>query len=192
VAAGAVDALDTRVLHGFASARTPWWNDFFLSVTSLGSFAVLLFMTLAYSAGMTLARRYGEAIALPVAVIGGALLSSGLKLLVGRMRPPLEIGLYDARGHSFPSGHTISAFAFWVAIALLAGSHIKQRTVRRFALAYALFLGVLVGLSRVYLGVHYLSDVIGGALVGTGWSVTVILAERTWRHRGHTPVEDGT
>jgi undecaprenyl-diphosphatase len=188
VASGVFDTIDHRVLEWFVSIRTPWWNEFFLSATNLGSFVIMAVLTLGVSVGLLLARHRGSAVALIASMLGTLYLSSALKVVVGRPRPPELTRLWQTGGDSFPSGHTISGFAFFVTIALLSLDHVKGRALKLWILSFALLLGTLVAISRMYLGVHYLSDVVGGALVGIGWPVTVVLAEHVWRHRGRRAV----
>ena len=71
---------------------------------------------------------------------------------------------------------------FFTTLALLASDHLRGGPLRTFLVGYAALLGALVAASRVYLGVHYPSDVIAGGLIGTGWSLLVVLAEYRWRH----------
>ena len=104
--------------------------------------------------------------------LGGALLISDLdKLLVSRARPPVE-HLQAVSGYSFPSGHATQASAFWFSLVLAIRQHAEPRMLRLAAAAATLIVAA-VALSRVYLGVHYPSDVIAGVLLGTGWAMYV-------------------
>jgi membrane-associated phospholipid phosphatase len=189
---GDVDTIDLAVLGWFVEHRTPGWTDFFFTVTSLGSRALLGVVGSGLVVALALLRRWGAALALTTSVLGGILLSQSLKLIFRRPRPPLAERLTENVGYAFPSGHTIAGFAFFVTLALLAASHAPGRALRLFLPTYALVVGTLVAISRLYLGAHFLSDVVGGALVGTGWSVTVVLAEHRWRHRRGSPRRSAT
>lgn len=182
---GDVDGVDNRVLSWFASHRSRPLTDFFEAVTALGSWTLVVVLGAGLAISFLLIRRPGLAGALAASCAGGWLLSSTLKMIVMRPRPPAAFRLTEHASYAFPSGHTIAGFAFFVALALLAATHIPRRGVRLFIVGWALGVGTLVGVSRLYLGAHYLSDVIGGALVGTAWSVTVVMAEHVWRHRSH-------
>ena len=82
---------------------------------------------------------------------------------------------------SFPSGHTLASVVFSVTLALLAAAHTRRRRMRAFLVGYSLAIGALVAVSRVYLGVHFPSDVTGGALVGVAWSLTAVTVNRWLR-----------
>jgi len=112
--------------------------------------------------------------ALTVALgLGGAMLISDLvKLLTARARPAVE-HLQAVTGSSFPSGHTTQAAAFWLSLALALGRVTASRRAARLAVVAALLITLVVGWSRVYLGVHYPSDVIAGFLLGGGWALYV-------------------
>jgi undecaprenyl-diphosphatase len=108
---------------------------------------------------------------IPVAVAGASLITEILKLVFHRARPALE-RLVEVTGYSYPSGHATTAAAFFGALAVLAATGMKSRL--RWALAaLSVMMALLVGWSRVYLGVHYASDVLGGIFVGLAWLAAV-------------------
>ena len=115
--------------------------------------------------------------------IGSLVLSQGLKHLVDRARPVFEGPVATALGPSFPSGHALGSAVFWTTTAVLVLPHVRRP---RRALLAAVLVAVLVAASRVLLGVHYLSDVTGGFLLGLGWAgvcTAVFAAERAERGR---------
>lgn len=126
-----------------------------------------------------------------VARVGALVLSQGLKLAVDRSRPVFEAPVATALGASFPSGHALGSAVFWTTTAVL----LVPRTRRpRLLLAAAVLLAVLVAASRVLLGVHYLSDVAGGLLLGLGWAAVVTAVFTAWRAdegRPLDPVQEG-
>jgi undecaprenyl-diphosphatase len=118
--------------------------------------------------------------------VGALALSQGLKHLVDRARPVFDVPVATALGPSFPSGHAIGSAVFWTTTAVLLMPHVRRP---RLLLAGAVLVAVLVAASRVLLGVHFLSDVSGGLLLGLGWAgicTAVFVAERAERGR---PVE---
>ena len=126
-----------------------------------------------------------------VARIGAIVLSQGLKLAVDRARPVFDEPVATALGASFPSGHALGSAAFWSTTAVLAMPHVRRP---RLLLAGAVVVAVLVAASRVLLGVHYLSDVVGGLLLGLGWAAVctaVFVAERAERGRPVVVSEEG-
>jgi len=143
-------------------ARIVTWAGSSFVLVPLAVLSCLLLMR----AGMRL-----EAVAVAVS-LGGALLISDLdKLLVARARPPVE-HLQAVNGYSFPSGHATQSSAFWFSLVLALRASAKPRMVRLAGAAAALIVAA-VALSRIYLGVHYPSDVIAGVVLGTGWAVYV-------------------
>lgn len=119
-------------------------------------------------------RRWSELGYLAMVGIGVALLNNGLKLLVDRDRPDIS-RLASFGGSSFPSGHTAAAAACWAAMAFVAVRHSRRRRTRAFAATLAAVVAVAVATSRVLLGVHWLSDVVAGALTGWAWFALVTL-----------------
>ncbi|MBB3082289.1 phosphatase PAP2 family protein [Geodermatophilus sabuli] len=109
-----------------------------------------------------------------IANVGVSPLTVGLKELVGRVRPAFENGGASYEGLSFPSGHS-SGIATAVTIALVLAWPRLAPGWRRPALAAGLALAVLVGLTRMWLGVHFLSDVVGGLALGTAWTLALAL-----------------
>ena len=123
--------------------------------------------------------------------VGAQVLSTGLKLAVDRARPVFDEPVATALGASFPSGHSLSAAAVWTALAVAV-----LPLVRRSApvLLAALALAVAVATSRVLLGVHFVTDVVGGVLLGTGWTAVCAAVFVAWRvdeGRRVDPVREG-
>ena len=116
-------------------------------------------------------RKFTVLIYLAVVGVGVSLLNNGLKLLVHRERP-MVLQLTHAGGYSFPSGHTAAAAACWAAIALVVARK-WPRTGRRMAAVVVLAITLAVASSRVLLGVHWLTDVVAGAIFGWTWFVLV-------------------
>ena len=125
--------------------------------------------------------------------LGTAVLSPLIKQLVDRLRPIVEMPVATAGGPSFPSGHTL-AVTVWVGVVLLVLLPVLPPQRRRAAVAVGVVLVVVVGLTRIALGVHFVSDVLAGWLVGTAWLLVTATAFRAWRrHEGLAvpPTVDG-
>jgi undecaprenyl-diphosphatase len=119
-------------------------------------------------------RRFGAAVGLPVTVVGAQLLNDVLKDWFHRIRPaPLE-GLIPAQAFSFPSGHAMVAAAFYLFVGYLAWRLLAGHW-RIVCAALLVMVALLVGLSRLYLGVHYLTDVVAGYIAGIAWTNAVIV-----------------
>ena len=107
------------------------------------------------------------------AVLGETLLANGLKALFDRPRPDIVPHLVHATGNSFPSGHATSAAAVYLTLAALIASGVKSRAARAYVFSFAIVVALIVGASRVYLGVHYPSDVLAGLSLGAAWAAII-------------------
>jgi membrane-associated phospholipid phosphatase len=147
-------------------------------ITQLGSTVVVTLALAATALFAWLRRRSLEPAAfLAVVGVGQAVLAALLKLIVDRPRPDVE-RLVAVTGPSFPSGHATAAAACWTAVALVL-AHGTPRLARALLLAGAVVLATAVAASRALLGVHWLTDILGGLALGWGWVVLVTVAFRT-------------
>ncbi|TPK86209.1 phosphatase PAP2 family protein [Mesorhizobium sp. B2-4-13] len=177
VVEGDTSGFDRAVLMAFRNAGDPtnpigppWLEEMGRDVTSLGSFAFLGFVSVAAVGYLLFAgkRKYAGLVA--AAVAGGEAISTLLKFAFDRQRPDL-IHATRVFTASFPSGHAmLSAVTFLTIGALLAKANPEPR-VKAYFISLAVFLTVMVGLSRVYLGVHYPTDVLAGWCVGSAWAI---------------------
>lgn len=148
-----------------------WVEEMVRDFTALGSMGVLILVTLSASAYLLLERRYPEAGLLLLAIFGGILLSTLLKLGFDRPRPELVPHMAQVFTSSFPSGHSkLSAVTYLTLGTLLARMH-SQIRVKAYLLLLALLLTFVVGISRVYLGMHWPSDVLAGWVIGAAWAL---------------------
>jgi undecaprenyl-diphosphatase len=160
-------AWDLRVLDWFATHRTPGLDAVFLTVTWLGSLWLLLPLALALIAGLAARGRIATAASIAAAFGGAVLMSYAAKLWIGRERPPaLDALVAMPADASFPSGHAMQITAFALALAWM----LAPPSQRGFWLAFALASILLVGVSRVYLQVHFPSDVVAGTLAAALWT----------------------
>lgn len=149
-------------------------------VTVMGNFWPMTIFTAISTAYLWYRRRRPEAIGLVVAMTSGAVLGQVLKLLVARARPVVPALIPLPESHSLPSGHALSSAIFFGWMTVIVLFHIKS--LRRGVAVAALFVAsaVLIGLSRVYLGVHYLGDVFASWLLAGAWMSFVALATARW------------
>lgn len=191
VAENETKTFDVQVLHFFRAQGDlsdpigpSWLEQSANDITSLGGYPVLTLFT-AMAVGYLLLIRRGGAAALVVAAIGGGMvISQGLKALFDRARPDLVPHLVDVHTLSFPSGHsTLSAVTYLTLGALIAAVQ-PNRRVKAYVIGWALLLAILVGVSRVYLGVHWPTDVLAGWSVGAAWALLCrAVAEGLMRRR---------
>lgn len=121
-------------------------------------------------------KRWRDALVLLTSVAGADLLMEVLKLLVHRPRPDLVRPLIHAGGYSFPSGHATTSVALYLVLALLAFGWVRRWDARICILLSALAVSALIGFSRLYLGVHYVSDVLAGFALGAFWVALCVTA----------------
>lgn len=176
VQSGATIALDDSILRWMAAHQSPLATTAALELTALGTGTVVIMMTVVSGMFLALTGQRKPALLLVAATIGGLALNLLLKLHYHRPRPHIFPWATNVVSSSFPSGHAMNAVIVYGTIAYLAA-----RLSRRWSLRVAtqlLAVVVIVGIctSRVYLGVHYPSDVLGGAIVGGAWAVFCMAA----------------
>ncbi|MEJ2503702.1 MAG: phosphatase PAP2 family protein [Gemmatimonadota bacterium] len=171
---GSTQRLDEAVLAWIGSHRTPTLDRVALEVTALGNFATLTVLVLAVSVFLWLTRHKFSVALLMMAVAGGIVLNTLLKDLFDRPRPTLLEWGTEVASESFPSGHSMGAFIAYAGVAYLGGRLEPTPRLRWTTWGIAGLLILAIGISRVYLGVHYPSDVVGGYLAGLAWLAFVI------------------
>jgi undecaprenyl-diphosphatase len=153
-------------------------------LTALGGITVLTLLTLSATAFLLLRGKRASAAFLLVAVVGGQLLSHGFKSLFSRPRPDLVPHGVDVATASFPSGHSMMAAVTYLTLAVMLSRMDGRVRIRVFFVSLAAVLACAVGISRVYLGVHWPSDVLAGWTLGAAWALFVWLVARWLERRG--------
>jgi membrane-associated phospholipid phosphatase len=174
-------ALDQTVWQTLQLHATPTLDAVAIALSWMGAEGLTTVLVLAL-VGLIWQRRFGAAVALLVTVIGAQVLDSALKLAFVRERPIAVIAALPGQGWSFPSGHAMVSLATYGFLAYLGWRlfHGRWRVIWVGALA---LLVVLIGLSRLYLGVHYATDVLAGYLAGFIWLDSVIIGGRVLQRR---------
>ncbi len=184
VTKGETLTLDDPVSNFLIANRAPWLTHVMLTVTQLGNTAVLAPTLIVVALGIFLLRRtWKPAAFLAFVIVGSVVSSSLLKVIIARPRPT-GAALVTALGYAFPSGHATASSAAWLAIAVVLGRLTARWAWRVVLLAIAITMTAMVGVSRVYLGVHQPSDVLGGWALGTMWLLLGLLAVHL-RHVQH-------
>jgi membrane-associated phospholipid phosphatase len=159
-------ALDVHVLHALYAARQMQWVFASIWVSELGRATTVLGLAAALALLLSLRRRFALAQGLVLSVVTSGIATFILKGLVARARPPQEYWAYAETWYSFPSAHAAMSVAFWGFVAYIVFRTVRHRSVRALALFLTALLILAVGFSRLYLGVHYLSDVVAGYMLG--------------------------
>ena len=154
----------------------PWWlKEAAADLTSLGGISVLaLFATIAVLF-LVIHRKRLSAVLLVLSLIGGVILSEGLKAVFERQRPPSAYQAVDTLNASFPSGHALLSAVFYLSLGVMLSRAFPRRGVKAYVLGVAMTITVLVGVTRVYLGAHWATDVFAGWSVGAAWAMALWL-----------------
>ena len=179
--------LDRRVTLWARGLDLPGGTRVALAITFFGESYFVYPATFALAAWLAARDRRVSAMLFAASVVGGGLLEVFLKLAYVRPRPDLVPALVRVRSWSFPSGHATLATAFFGGLAAVVFHITKDRRRRAAAVVGASFAAASVALSRVYLGVHWLSDVAGGALVGLFWVVVAATLTEYAARRRYAP-----
>ncbi|MEO8557945.1 MAG: phosphatase PAP2 family protein [Rhodospirillales bacterium] len=184
---GETQAIDRMLLLALRNPTNPdqpigpeWLQQTALQITALGSTTILTLITLAAIAWLLLLRKRGEALLLAVAIGGGALLSTLLKDGFARPRPDLVPHGDLVHSLSFPSGHAMSSAVVYLTLAVLLARFQPHRRLKIYLVSLAIALTVLIGVTRVYLAVHWPSDVLAGWCMGSAWALLCWTVASRW------------
>jgi undecaprenyl-diphosphatase len=166
-----VRGLDLSILTAVAKMRRPWLTGVAVDITALGSLAlVVLISVVALCLFLSLENRLA-AWQLFLNTAGAGIWTGITKNAIERARPEEVTHLVQVTGFSYPSGHSLVSASLYLTMALLAARHLPTRKGRVLLFVLAIAIISLVGMSRVYLGVHYPSDVASGVLLGVAWAL---------------------
>jgi undecaprenyl-diphosphatase len=191
VAEGRTKTFDDRLLLALRVPGDParpigpdWLSETARDMTALGSTLVLMLATLGVAGFLALDRRYAAMAFVLGAVFSGWGLSVLLKAAFERPRPDLVPHLMRVYFSSFPSGHSMMSAVVYGTLGSLLSSLVTLRRLKFYFLALAAMMSGIVGVSRVYLGVHYPTDVLAGWSAGLAWATLCWLASRRLKRRG--------
>jgi undecaprenyl-diphosphatase len=191
VRAGKTSEIDRAVLRAFRSPNdlsdpigSRSVEEGVRDITALGSPTVLSGVVAAVAGFLLFSRKLHASFLVAVAYGGGLLLTYWLKLFFNRPRPEYVTALHYVDSHSFPSGHSMLAAVVYLTLGALLARLAPTRPLKIYVLGCAILLAFLVGMSRVYLGVHYPSDVLAGWTVGLLWAIICWLTVRYLQRRG--------
>lgn len=191
---GDTHALDRAIL---LSLRTPgdpanpvggpFVEQTMIELTSFGDNAVLFVVTGAVALYLLLAGKRRLALLALGASISGAVLTTLLKGFFDRPRPDFVAHIVDATSASFPSGHAMMSAVVYLTLGGMLAAAQKRTRLKAFALGFAILLTLMVGFTRIYLGVHYPTDVLAGWALGAAWAMAWMVAAFAIRSRAASP-----
>ncbi|MBO9519257.1 MAG: phosphatase PAP2 family protein [Porphyrobacter sp.] len=160
-----------------------WLTEAMIDLTALGSVSVLTLITCLATGYLLVERKPATAGYMLAAVGGGALAGTLLKTIYARARPDIVTHLVGTHSASFPSAHAMNSAIVYLTLAVLLARTARRRWVRIYLISAAITLTVLVGFTRIYLGVHWPTDVLAGWIVGGLWAVACSLAAKQLQAR---------
>ncbi|MEJ7811410.1 MAG: phosphatase PAP2 family protein [Gemmatimonadaceae bacterium] len=193
VRSGSTQAFDDSVMTWLGTHRIAWVERSLLEITALGTGLVVLTIVGVAALFLALTQHRYSAFLLLLATGGGIVLNSILKLTFARPRPQAFTWVTHASSSSFPSGHAMSSAIVYFTVAYLAARLEPRVWQRALTMFVALALVALICISRLYLGVHYPSDVLAGVIIGLAWAgfcMAGLEAARVLSERFRQPMED--
>lgn len=176
VQTGLTQTFDVAILQQLEAIRTPFLDEVMLELTALGGGSVLVMIVLIASLFLWITDHKWSVYLVIISVVGGQILNQVLKLQFHRARPTEVVMGQHVATLSFPSGHAMTSIIAYGAIAYLVGRLGPTPTLRRLVWAVAAVIVCAIGFSRIYLGVHYPSDIVAGFLGGAAWLAFVASA----------------
>lgn len=178
---GDTQALDETIMQWLRhSDGTPigpaWLPTVAQDLTALGGYSVLTLIGVIVLGLCLLSRRYDMLAMLAFSGIGATVINFSLKALFARPRPSIVDPLVDVHTFSYPSGHALMSFAIYLSFAAVTAELAAGYRTRAYLVCAGLFIAGIVGLTRIYLGVHYPSDVLAGWAIGGAWALLCWIA----------------
>ncbi len=192
VVEGDTHSFDRKILLAMrdpTDTRDPWgpkWlEEMGRDFTALGGMGILIFLTAATVGGYVLQGRHKTATLILVAVLGGLIISLLLKQSFDRPRPDLVPHGSYVYTKSFPSGHSMLSAVTYLTLGSMIVRTRNHKATKIYIMVVSMLITLLVGLSRIYLGVHWPTDVLAGWSAGASWALICWLAARWLQKRGH-------
>jgi undecaprenyl-diphosphatase len=192
VTEGETQAFDIKIMRALRSPADPsrplgpaWIENALLDLTAIGGSTVLGLVVLSVIGFLLLQTRYWTALFVTVTAMSGEVLTIAMKAAFNRPRPSIVPQLRAVFSTSFPSGHAMESAIVYLTLGAILMRVAESRLTKAYIMGIAMLLTMLVGVSRVYLGVHYPTDVIGGWIIGFVWaSICWLIAQRFERTTG--------
>lgn len=183
--------IDERIILMLRKPNNPsvpigplWMEEIGRDITALGGYAILTMLMLAVSGYFYLSRQRATMWYVVIAIISGYAVSMGLKAFFSRPRPELVAHLSYVSSSSFPSGHSMMSAVAYLTLGVLLAEVAASRLLKAYFLVIAMAVTVLVGCSRIYMGVHYPTDVVAGWAAGLAWATLCWIIAKQLKKRG--------
>ncbi|MFC4411813.1 phosphatase PAP2 family protein [Chungangia koreensis] len=177
-----IDRFDTAIIGAIQGLETPWLTKMMQFITMFGWGLPVIILSIGVIVHLVFILNYRRQAFLFFIVVGATpLLNIVLKAYFQRERPMIH-RIMEANGYSFPSGHSMIAFSFYSILAYILWKNVNSRNGRKMLVLVSGFMILAIGISRVYLGVHFPSDVLGGFLVSAIWVISALAVFR-WLER---------
>ena len=190
-------AFDRWLMEGLRDPGNPgspvgpaWFKQTMVDLTALGGGPFLTLLTFAAAGFLLAARKWGMAVFVVLAIAGGGLAGNLLKWIFVRARPDLVPHLVSVDSASFPSAHAMNSAVTFLTLGVLLSRTQTERRLKAYLMGTAIALTLIVGFSRVYLGVHWPTDVVAGWAVGAAWAILCSLVAARLQRR-HTIEGEG-
>jgi undecaprenyl-diphosphatase len=191
VQSGGTQAFDESVIRWLAARHTHTLDAAMVEITALGTGTVVMMIVAVAALFLVLTEHKYSALLLLISTFGGLVLNGVLKLGFNRPRPSIFVPAVNTVSSSFPSGHAMSATIVYMTVGYLAARLHKRRWARWVVMIAAFAIIALISLSRLYLGVHYPSDVLAGFVIGVAWAgfcmATLEAIQKFWFRPGPRP-----
>jgi undecaprenyl-diphosphatase len=182
---GESDWVDHAIVRMIASLDSPkWFEEIMRDCTAFGGTFVLSMVTIAVGVFLIIRKQYHALVFVLMAVVGATILSLSLKGFFHRDRPMILEHRSHTMTSSFPSGHAMLSAAVWLTLAVLLSRLDKSPFMKGYFIAVGLFISFMTGVSRVWLGVHWPTDVLAGWMAGSIWAVLCFFFIRYLQSRG--------
>lgn len=188
-----IEQIDNYLFMLFRSPQDPstplgpeWLREAMIEITSLGGYPLLVIIVALVIGFLMISRLFGPALFVFLSIVSGTAVGQLLKVLYDRPRPDLVEHLVTTHTASFPSGHATMSAVVYLTLAALIVQFVERTNVRVYVMTMAVLLTLAIGISRIYLGVHWPSDVAAGWALGVAWaslSVLVVRLLELWRSR---------
>ena len=186
-------ALDEKLLLLLRSADPAdpigpaWLEHAMRDITALGGYTVIILITIAAIGYLAILRQWPSIALVVASLAGGVSINNVLKYWFDRPRPDLVAHLVDVHTLSFPSGHAMLSAVAYLTLGALIAQVQPRRRLKLYVLGIGIVLTLLIGSSRVYLGVHWPTDVLAGWCLGAVWAIACWLAARWWQSAAQLP-----